>query len=303
MEGVTDTVFRQVLSQIGKPDLFFTEFLNVEGFCSKGKQKVSHRLMFREVERPIVFQLWGNVPEYYAKTIQEIKSLRPDGIDINMGCSVRDVLAGGRGSALINDKVLAGEIIQAVKESAGEIPVSVKTRIGFEKIDTGEWIGFLLEKKLDLITVHGRLSEEGYSTPSRWDEIAKCVKLRNAISPNTIVLGNGDVKNRKQAEEYIKKYNVDGVLIGRAILNNPWLFSEEKKKQGGKISKEERFAILLKHLEIFEKEKSEIEKINSQNKYIKAYINNFDTASKLRATLMSSSSLQEIRDIIAKENA
>jgi len=302
MEGVTDTVFRQVLSQIGKPDLFFTEFLNVEGFCSKGKEKVSHRLMFRETERPIVFQLWGNVPEYYAKTIQEIKSLKPDGIDINMGCSVRDVLSGGRGSALINDRILAGEIIDAVKDSADEIPVSVKTRIGFEKIETEEWIGFLLEKKLDLITVHGRLSKEGYSTPSRWDEIAKCVKLRDAISPNTIVLGNGDVKSRKQAEEYVKKYKVDGVLIGRAILNNPWLFSDEEKKQNGEISLEERFAILLKHLEIFEKEKSQIEKFNSQNKYIKAYINNFDTASKLRAVLMSVSSLQEIRDIIAKEN-
>ena len=302
MEGVTDTVFRQVLSQIGKPDLFFTEFLNVEGFCSKGKEKVSHRLMFRETERPIVFQLWGNVPEYYAKTIQEIKSLKPDGIDINMGCSVRDVLSGGRGSALINDRILAGEIIDAVKDSADEIPVSVKTRIGFEKIETEEWIGFLLEKKLDLITVHGRLSKEGYSTPSRWDEIAKCVKLRDAISPNTIVLGNGDVKSKKQAEEYVKKYKVDGVLIGRAILNNPWLFSDEEKKQNGEISLEERFAILLKHLEIFEKEKSQIEKFNSQNKYIKAYINNFDTASKLRAVLMSVSSLQEIRDIIAKEN-
>lgn len=302
MEGITDTVFRQVLCEIGKPDLFFTEFLNVEGFCSKGREKVSHRLMFRDIERPIVVQLWGNVPEYYVETIKYLKELNPDGIDINMGCSVRDVLSGGRGSALINDKVLASEIIDAVKGSAGGIPVSVKTRIGFEKIETEEWIGFLLGKNLDMITVHGRLSREGYSTLSRWDEIAKSVKLRNEISPNTVVLGNGDVKNRKQAEEYIERYGVDGVLIGRAILNNPWLFSEDLKKQQDNISKEERIATLLRHLEIFEKEKGDIDIFSSQKKYIKAYISNFSLATDLRLKYMSLNSAQEVIEILTKEN-
>ena len=244
MEGVTDTVFRQVLCKIGKPDLFFTEFLNVEGFCSKGREKVIHRLDFRNIEKPVVVQLWGNVPEYYAETVEYVKTLNPDGIDINMGCSVRDVLSSGRGSALINDKVLAKEIIDVVKESAGDLPVSVKTRIGFDKIDTEEWIGFLLEQGLDMITVHGRLSREGYSTPSRWDEIAKCVKLRNEIAPDTIVLGNGDVKDIEQAKEYVDRYGVDGVMIGRAILTNPWLFSGRKPED---ISKEERIEVLKKH--------------------------------------------------------
>lgn len=302
MEGVTDTVFRQILSEIGKPDLFFTEFLNVEGFCSKGKKKVSHRLMFSEIERPIVFQLWGNVPEYYAKTIQEIKKYNPDGIDINMGCSVRDVLSGGRGSALINDKNLAGEIIEAAQKSAGEIPVSVKTRIGFDKIETEEWIGFLLGKKIDMITVHGRLSKEGYSTPSRWEEIAKCVKLRDSLSPQTIVLGNGDVKSKKQAENYVKKYKVDGVLIGREILKNPWLFSKDEKKQEGMIPITERISVLLKHLEIFERDKAGVDKFSSQNKYIKAYINNFETAGNLRKELMRVGSIEEVKKILSNSS-
>jgi len=295
MEGVTDTVFRQVLCKIGKPDLFFTEFLNVEGFCSKGREKVIHRLDFRNIEKPVVVQLWGNVPEYYAETVEYVKTLNPDGIDINMGCSVRDVLSSGRGSALINDKVLAKEIIDVVKESAGDLPVSVKTRIGFDKIDTEEWIGFLLEQGLDMITVHGRLSREGYSTPSRWDEIAKCVKLRNEIAPDTIVLGNGDVKDIEQAKEYVDRYGVDGVMIGRAILTNPWLFSGRKPED---ISKEERVEVLKKHLEIFEKERGEMNIFNSQKKYIKAYISNFETAGELRSKLMDTSSSLEIMDIL-----
>ncbi len=295
MEGVTDTVFRQVLCEIGKPDLFFTEFLNVEGFCSKGREKVIHRLDLRDIEKPVVVQLWGNVPEYYAETIEYVKTLNSDGIDINMGCSVRDVLSSGRGSALINDKVLAKEIIDVVKESAGDLPVSVKTRIGFDKIDTEEWIGFLLEQGLDMITVHGRLSREGYATPSRWDEIAKCVKLRDSISPKTVILGNGDVKDIGQAKEYSDKYGVDGVMIGRAILTNPWLFSGKKPED---ISKEERVEVLKKHLEIFEKEKGDMNIFNSQKKYIKAYISNFETAGELRSKLMDTSSSLEIMDIL-----
>ncbi|MGI6443449.1 MAG: tRNA dihydrouridine synthase [Candidatus Dojkabacteria bacterium] len=293
MEGVTDTVFRQVLCEIGKPDLFFTEFLNVEGFCSKGREKVVHRLDFRNIEKPVVVQLWGNVPEYYAETIEYVKTLNSDGIDINMGCSVRDVLSSGRGSALINDKVLAKEIIDVVKESAGDLPVSVKTRIGFDKIETEEWIGFLLEQGLDMITVHGRLSKEGYATPSRWNEIAKCVKLRNDISPKTVILGNGDVKDIGQAKEYSDKYSVDGVMIGRAILTNPWLFSGRQPED---ISKEERVEVLKKHLEIFEKEKGKMGIFNSQKKYIKAYISNFDGAVELRTRLMELNTADEVRE-------
>lgn len=296
MEGVTDTVFRQLLCEIGKPDLFFTEFLNVEGFCSKGREKVIHRLDFRDIEKPIVIQLWGNVPEYYAETIKYVKTLNPDGIDVNMGCSVRDVLSSGRGSALINDKVLAKEIIDVVKESAGDLPVSVKTRIGFDSIQTEEWIGFLLEQNLDLLTVHGRLSKEGYSTPSRWEEISRAVRLRNAISPNTVILGNGDVKSIRQADEYVEKYGVDGVMVGRAILNNPWLFAGREPED---ISKEERIETLRMHLDIFERERSDMDIFNSQKKYVKAYISNFDTAGDLRAKLMLANSVSGIKELLS----
>lgn len=293
MEGVTNSVFRSVISEIGKPDLFFTEFLNVEGFCSKGREKVIQRLDFTPTEQPVVVQLWGNVPEYYAKTIEYVKGLNPAGIDINMGCSVRDVLSSGRGSALINDKALAKEIIAAVKESSGDLPVSVKTRIGYEKIDLENWIGFLLEQGLSMLTVHGRLAKEGYSTPARWNEIAKCVTLRNTVAPDTLILGNGDVKSIDQLEDYVKMYKVDGVMIGRYILNNPWIFSGREE-----ILKEERIMILRKHMEIFKSYDQEENLFDSQKKYIKAYINNFEGAGDLRMELMQSKDVKGLLSLL-----
>ena len=249
MEGITDSVFRQMLCDIGKPDIFFTEFLNVDGFCSNGRKNVVHRIKFTEKEKPVVVQLWGNTPENYAETIKEVLELQPDGIDINMGCSVHDVISGGRGSALINNVPLAQQIISTAKESLKNtnIPLSVKTRIGFDKVDIERWIGFLLKQDLDMITVHGRLSKEGYSTPANWNYIGECVKLRNEISPNTKIIGNGDVKSLEDGVSLCEKYNLDGFMIGRAILNNPWVFSGRNK-----ISKKERVQTFIKHLELFE---------------------------------------------------
>lgn len=295
MDGITDSVFRQVLCDIGKPDIFFTEFLNVEGFCSKGRKNIVHRIQFSEIERPIVIQLWGNIPEYYVEAIGDIKELKPDGIDINMGCSVRDVISGGRGSALIKDRVLAKEIISAVKDSAGDIPVSVKTRIGFDSIDTENWIGFLLEQKLDLITVHGRLSKEDYSTPSRWDEIGKCVILRDSICPSTMILGNGDVRSIFDGLNYVSQYNLDGFLIGRASMSNPWIFSERVN-----ISKEERINVLLKHLDLFKRTWNGSKPFSSQKKYVKAYLNDFDGVNDLRKELLLTEDIDEMREILKK---
>ncbi len=290
MEGVTDTVFRQVLCDIGRPDLFFTEFLNVEGFCSNGRDKLIHRLDFTKREKPVVVQLWGNTPEDYVKTLKYVKKLKPDGIDINIGCSVRDVLSSGRCSALIKEKDLVKEIVQTVQKASGGLPVSVKTRLGYDEVDVEGWIGFLLTLDLDLITVHGRVSKEGYSTPSRWDKIAECVKLRDAISPNTLIIGNGDINSLKQGKEYVEEYGVDGFMVARGIMNNPWLFSCRKRKE---IPYEEKRAVLLKHLKLFDKTWKGTKPFNSQKKYIKAYISGFDGANELRKNLMVATTTDE----------
>lgn len=269
--------------------------MSVEGFCSKGREQVLHRLHLFKKERPIIVQLWGNVPEYYAKTVKYIKKLKPAGIDINIGCSVRDVLSGGRGSALIKDRKLVEKIIDTVRGEVEGTPVSVKTRLGYDCIDIDGWIRFLLELKLDLITIHGRISKEGYSTPSNWEKISECVKLRDEISPDTLIIGNGDIKSLEQGKEYIKKYGVDGFMVGRGILNNPWLFNGRED-----ISKEERIDILIKHFEIFEKVWKGKKPFNSQKKYIKAYISNFDSASELRKELMECNSFNEVQKTLTQ---
>jgi tRNA-dihydrouridine synthase len=212
-----------------------------------------------------------------------------------MGCSVRNILDTGGGSSLITIPTLAAEIISAVKQEARAIPVSVKTRIGFEKVNTEEWIGFLLQQDLDMLTVHGRIAKEGYNIPSRWEEIQKVVKMRNEISPDTLIIGNGDITNIKQGEEYTKKYGTDGYMVGRGILSNPWLFSGRDD-----ISKEERLSTLLKHAILFCEVWGPSKNFNVMKKYIKAYINGFDGANELRQKLMTVSNLEELETIIGE---
>ena len=293
MEDVTDTVFRQILCKIGKPDVFFTEFMNVEGYCSVGKDRVDHRVRFSEIERPIVIQLWGNIPEDFAKTVKELKELNPDGFDINMGCAVRNVLSTGGGSALIKEPDLAKEIIKAVKQEAGCIPVSVKTRLGYSIVDTENWIGLLLNQGLDMLTVHGRIAKDSYAIPSRWDEIQKVVKMRDEISPTTLIIGNGDITSSRQGEEYVKTYGTDGYMVGRGILNNPWLFSGRED-----IPEEERFNILLEHAKLFNEVWGDTKNFSVIKKYIKAYISDFEGANELRQRLMMVNSYEDLVSLI-----
>jgi len=181
MEEVTDTVFRQIICKVSRPDVMFTEFANVEGLMSDGRNEVIKRLRYEEIERPIVAQIWGKDPKNFYEVTKLIKRLRFDGVDINMGCPEKDVVKNGCCIALINNRGLAAEIIAAVKEGAGDLPVSVKTRIGLDKIITEDWCGFLLEQKIDALTVHGRTAKEKSDVPAHWDEIAKVVRLRNQL--------------------------------------------------------------------------------------------------------------------------
>jgi nifR3 family TIM-barrel protein len=293
MEDITDTVFRQVLCDIGKPDLFFTEFMSTDGYMSKGRDRVKHRLEFQDIERPIIVQLWGNTPQNYADTVKDVVKLKPDGIDINIGCSVRTVLNSGHCSALIKEPDIVKNIIEAVRSESEDIPVSVKTRLGYDSIITNEWFSFLLEQGLDLITVHGRISKDGYSTPANWGEISKVVKLRDDLSPTTVIIGNGDVKDLDTVDKYISKYGVDGVMIARGILSNPWLFSRRED-----ISKEERLRVLRRHLELFDMIWGDSKNFNSQKKFVKMYVSNFDGANDLRMRLMECESVKDCLEIL-----
>lgn len=286
MENVTNFAFRQVVAtKLPKPDVLFTEFTNVEALNSGGFERTIPRFTLSMSQKPIVAQIWGTNPENYFKSAKLIEKLGFDGIDINMGCPDRAVVKIGACSALINNKYLAKEIIEAVKKGSKKLPISVKTRIGFKKIVTEEWITFLLEQNIDALTIHGRTVKEMSDVPANWDEIKKAVEIKNKISPKTVIVGNGDVINYSEVIKRYKNYNVDGVMIGRGIFSNPWIFDKNDKKH----TPDEYKNILINHLKLLDQEKY----FDEVKKFFKMYICNFEGANKLRAKLMQTKSVKE----------
>lgn len=295
MEDVTDTVFRQIVMLCGRPDVFFTEFTNVDGLMSVGEEIVAQRLKFERGEKPLVAQIWGVKPENFYKASQKLAEMGFDAIDINMGCPQRDVTRHGACSALIKNHILAQEIIDATRSGAGNLPVSVKTRIGFSKIQTEEWIGFLLEQNLPLITVHGRTAAEMSAAPAHWDEIVKAVYLKNAMGKRTLMFGNGDVESLSDAKEKIALYGVDGVMIGRGIFHNPWLFA------GIDITTKtlkDRLELLQKHVSLYRETWGDTKNYQILKKYFKIYLSGFDGASDLRVQFMETKSYEEVLQLV-----
>src|SRR3989344_3336791 len=229
MEGVTDTVFRRVINYCGRPTVYFTEFTNVDGLFSKGAKQVEHRLMFTPEEKPLIAQIWGMRPENYTKAAIKIKEMGFDGIDINMGCPEKNVVKRGACAGLIHNPKLVAEIIEATKEGANSLPVSVKTRLGIGEIETEEWVSFLLKQSLNALTIHLRTAREMSGPPPHWEELPKAVALRNEINPKTILLANGDIESVTEAKEIVKKFGIDGVMIGRGIFKNPFLFEDKRR--------------------------------------------------------------------------
>lgn len=297
MEDVTDTVFRRVFLKAGPPDLFFTEFTSVDGLKSPGHDKVAQRLAFYPEEKPLIAQIWGMKPENYLKTAQELVEKGFDGIDINMGCPQKTVVKNGACSALIKNRPLAHEIIEATKEGAGSIPVSVKTRIGFKTIETEDWIGFLLDHDLAAITVHGRTQKEMSKVPAHWDEIKNARKLRDKMKKNTKIIGNGDILNLTDARKRIKQTGCDGVMIGRGALQNPWVFADRNLEE---ISIAERLELMRLHLDMFEKEWDGTKSYQLLKKYFKVYLSSFDGASDMRQECMLTENYDQARDLLAR---
>lgn len=284
MENVTDTVFRQIIASCGKPDLFFTEFTNTDGMFSMGKEKVIERLKFSNAERPIIAQIWGNNPKNYIKASKIIQQMGFDGIDINMGCPDKSIVKKGCCAGLMNNPNLAKEIILAAKEGAGQLPVSVKTRIGYSKIQTEEWIGFLLGQNLDAITIHGRTKKEMSKAKAHWDEIGKAVILRNTMKKNTLIIGNGDVKSYEDALCKQQEYGVDGVMIGRGIFNNLWIFNPSVDPT--RLSIRDKLKLLIDHLELFDKTWGSKKPFDGMKKFYKVYTSAMPNASEFRLKLM-----------------
>jgi len=292
MEDVTDTVFRRMIIECGRPDLFFTEFTNVEGLASLGDRIVGQRLLFTPEEKPIIAQIWGKNPQHYYEAAKKIHAMGFDGIDINMGCPEKSVVKNGCCAALINTPTLASEIIHATQDGAEGLPVSVKTRIGYNTIATESWISFLLTHDLAAITVHGRTAKELSLVPTHWDEIQKAVELRNASGEKTLIIGNGDIESYEEAKEKVRLYSVDGTMIGRGIFQDPYLFSAHSTWKQETI--QNRLLLLQRHVELYTQVWGENKHFPIMKKYVKIYVSGFDNASDIRLQLMEAKTSDEM---------
>ncbi|OFX56961.1 MAG: hypothetical protein A2066_09575 [Bacteroidetes bacterium GWB2_41_8] len=245
----------------------------------------------------MVAQIWGKRPELYYKIAKEItQEFDFDGLDINMGCPVKNIVKNGCCSALIDQPALAKEIILATKE-ATHLPVSVKTRTGIRSHETESWISNLLETKPAAIILHGRTQKQQSDGLASWDEIAKGARIRDVLSPETKFLGNGDVKSIAQGIEYASNYGLDGIMIGRGIFHNPWFFDPTQSTP----DKSEKLKQLLLHTRLFEQTWGGLKNINILKRFYKIYTNDFAGAARLRSLLMEAKSYSEVYEIIHNE--
>ncbi|GKS17939.1 tRNA dihydrouridine synthase [Staphylococcus argenteus] len=295
MEDVTDIVFRHVVSEAARPDVFFTEFTNTESFCHpEGIHSVRGRLTFSEDEQPMVAHIWGDKPEQFRETSIQLAKIGFKGIDLNMGCPVANVAKKGKGSGLILRPDVAAEIIQATK--AGGLPVSVKTRLGYYEIDEWkDWLKHVLEQDIANLSIHLRTRKEMSKVDAHWELIEAIKNLRDEIAPNTLLTINGDIPDRKTGLELAEKYGIDGVMIGRGIFHNPFAFEKEPREHTSK----ELLDLLRLHLSLFNKyEKDEIRQFKSLRRFFKIYVRGIRGASELRHQLMNTQSIAEARALL-----
>ncbi len=323
LADVTDAAFRRMIAKysahtradgtIGGPDVFWTEFVSADGLMRatpEGKQKLMADLIYSEEERPIVAQLFSSTPEYMEGAARLCLELGFDGIDINMGCPDRGIEKQGCGAAMIKHPENARAIIAAAKRGAGDLPVSVKTRLGYNKDELETWLPEILKENPAVVTVHCRTRKEMSLVPARWERVARAVEIRNELKSKTLIFGNGDVLDIEDANAKVLATGADGVMLGRAIFGNPWLFhptkhlperitSSETQYNFELITKEERLKVMVEHTKLFE-ELLPHKNFATMKKHYKAYVNGFDGAKELRTELMEAPNANTVATIVEK---
>ncbi|EFS16599.1 MULTISPECIES: tRNA dihydrouridine synthase [Staphylococcus] len=295
MEDVTDIVFRHVVSEAARPDVFFTEFTNTESYCHpEGIHSVRGRLTFSEDEQPMVAHIWGDKPEQFRKMSIGLKEMGFKGIDLNMGCPVANVAKKGKGSGLILRPERAAEIIQATKE--GGLPVSVKTRLGYYEIDEWkDWLKHVFEQDIANLSIHLRTRREMSKVDAHWELIEAIKTMRDEIAPHTLLTINGDIPDRQKGLELANKYGVDGVMIGRGLFHNPFAFEKEPREH----TSEELLDLFRLHLSLYEKySNEETQQFKALRRFFKIYIRGIKGASQLRHKLMSTETIDEARELL-----
>ncbi len=343
MADVTDAAFRRLIAKHsrhgepgGGPDVFWTEFVSANGLMSAGREALIRDLVFSEKERPIVAQFFSSDPEKIEGAARLAKELGFDGIDINMGCPDRTIEKQGAGAAMIKNPETARLVIQAAKRGAGDLPVSVKTRVGYHQVQINEWIPMLLKEGIAALIIHARTRKELSAVPAPWERIKEVVLLRDKLRVDTLIIGNGDVTSLVDAKEKAARSGCDGVMIGRALFGNPWFFDETRAitamlpkkqplflrsipilknffetKRGAPasvvrpITVPERLRVLIEHTKLFEELLGDVKSFSIMKKHYKAYVTGFQGSKELRISLMEQAKNSEdvekmIEDFLTK---
>lgn len=349
LADVTDAAFRRMIAKYsahervdgttGGPDVMWTEFVSADGLAlatPEGKEKLMADLIYSEEERPIVAQLFSSNEKHMEAAARLCAELGFDGIDINMGCPDRSIEKQGCGSAMIKTPEKARSIIRAAKRGAGELPVTVKTRLGYNQDQLEEWLPELLKEEPAVITVHARTRKEMSKVPARWERVKRAVEIRNDLGSKTLIFGNGDVESVEEARRKAELSGADGVMLGRAIFGNPWLFHPHKflperiaasepsslvhrnKSYGSQhdsvlpgssspseissgkkeeVTVSERLKVMVEHSKLFE-ELLPHKNFAVMKKHYKAYCNGFPGAKELRMELMETDNSTEVGNIV-----
>lgn len=298
MADVTDPAFRRLIAKYGKPDVMWTEFISADGLFMGGYDALIKDLAFSDGEHPIIAQFFTSKPDMIKRAAALALSLGFDGVDINMGCPDRSVEKQGAGAALIKNPSLAIELIHAAKEGATSgtksIPVSVKTRLGYSKNELDTWLPALLSAKPALVTLHARTRKEMSKVPAHWDEITRAVRIRNEHGSKTLICGNGDALTLSEADAKVAETGADGIMIGKGIFGNPWLFNRDVRKED--LDTATILRVMVEHTKFFE-ELLPHKNFAIMKKHYKAYVHGFDGAKELRMKLMETKTAAEVQKL------
>ena len=315
LANVTDAAFRRLIAKYSKPGALYvtyTEFVSADGLMlagQEGRAKLMRDLEFCEAERPVVAQFFTAIPKHMEQAAALAQELGFDGVDINMGCPDKTIEKQGAGAKLMQNPELAVRLIAAAKRGAPNLPISVKTRLGYNKDILDEWLPALLAAKPAAITIHARTRKEMSKVPARWERVKRAVEIRNETGNKTLILGNGDLKDLADAEQKIKESGADGAMLGRAIFGRPWLFAEPElpgQKSSGRFAQPDylsvqfRLRVLVQHTKLFEELLGDIKNFAIMKKHFKAYVEGFPGAKELRMRLMETTTAAEVEQIIGQ---
>ncbi len=340
MADVTDAPFRRLIAKysahertdgtVGGPDVMWTEFVSADGLVRatpEGKKKLLADLIYTNEERPIVAQLFSSDVGHMEYAAALCRELGFDGVDINMGCPDASIEKQGCGAAMIKTPRVASDIIAAAKRGArmGEvdgIPVSVKTRIGYNQDQLEEWIPHLLASAPAALTIHARTRKEMSKVPARWERVARAVEIRNSLGVNTLIIGNGDVLSLEDGHRKAQLSGADGAMVGRAMFGNPWFFHptrrlptrltalpthgvnrdtimEHDTSEAGVeyVTLRERLLVLCEHTRLF-CELLPFKNFATMKKHYKAYVGGFPGAAELRSALMATETPADVEAVV-----